>query len=139
MERVVAVSVELQDGKSLDVAYPFSVLSEKGAINDTIGDTPIVVFHQRGTSSALDRAAIANGEDIGSSGVFSPFLKGQKYQFKKKGKNIVDTKTKSVWNIFGNAVTGPLKGEALKAIPHGDYFWFAWAAFKPDTLIYNEH
>jgi hypothetical protein len=138
MERVVAVSLETQSDESFDVAYPFTLLTEKRVINDTISGTPIVVFHINGTSSALDRAAIADGKDIGSSGVFSPIVKGQKYQFEKKGNNIVDKKTKSVWNIFGHAIKGPLKGESLRAIPHADHFWFAWAAFKPDTIIYNE-
>jgi len=25
----------------------------------------------------------------------------------------------------------------LTKIVHADHFWFAWAAFKPDTLIYQ--
>ena len=137
MERVATVTLRAQD-RHFDVAYPFSILAEKGVVNDIVGDTPIVVFHIKGTSSTLDRAAIADGKDVGSSGVFSPFVNGQKYQFEKKGQNIVDTKTKSMWNVFGNAVKGPLKGEVLRAIPHADHFWFAWAAFKPDTIIYNE-
>ncbi|HIM63847.1 MAG TPA: DUF3179 domain-containing protein [Dehalococcoidia bacterium] len=28
-------------------------------------------------------------------------------------------------------------GERLTKIVHADHFWFAWAAFKPDTLIYQ--
>jgi len=28
-------------------------------------------------------------------------------------------------------------GKRLKAIPHVDAFWFAWAAFHPATTIYT--
>jgi|GEM_PF-1862202 hypothetical protein len=32
---------------------------------------------------------------------------------------------------------GPMTGERLTKIVHGDHFWSAWGAFKPDTLIYE--
>jgi hypothetical protein len=25
----------------------------------------------------------------------------------------------------------------LTPVVHGDHFWFSWAAFKPDTIIYG--
>ena len=37
----------------VDVAYPLSILSEVGVINDTQGGLDLVVFHTGGTSSAL--------------------------------------------------------------------------------------
>jgi hypothetical protein len=38
--------------------------------------------------------------------------------------------------VLGQAVAGPLAGTQLTPIVHGDHFWFSWAAFKPDTIIY---
>ena len=49
---------------------------------------------------------------------------------------IVDSETGSMWSVLGKAVDGPLTGTQLDRIVHQDHFWFAWAAFKPDTLIY---
>jgi hypothetical protein len=42
-----------------------------------------------------------------------------------------------VWNLLGHAIRGPLAGKRLRAIPHVDAFWFAWAAFHPATSIHG--
>jgi hypothetical protein len=47
----------------------------------------------------------------------------------------VDDETGSTWNLLGEAVDGPLRGETLEAIPHVDTFWFAWGAFQPDSAV----
>ena len=50
---------------------------------------------------------------------------------------IVDAETGSNWNIFGSATSGELAGAQLQAINAFPHFWFAWAAFYPDTLLYG--
>lgn len=40
-----------------------------------------------------------------------------------------------MWNICGLAVSGPLAGSQFDPVDHTDTFWFAWAAFHPDTRI----
>ena len=64
-ERVVTVSV----GEA-KAAYPFSVLSKLGAVNDTVGETPVAVLWAKGTNSALDAGEISQGQDIGAGVVF---------------------------------------------------------------------
>jgi hypothetical protein len=44
----------------------------------------------------------------------------------------VDQETGSTWDIFGEAMAGPLQGTQLVSLPHHDTFWFAWAAFVPN-------
>jgi hypothetical protein len=134
MARVVTVNLP---GEGLDLAYPLTILAEVGVINDRQGGQDLVVFHTPGTSSALDARDIAAGADVGATGVFDPNLNGQKLTFAREGDRIVDAQTGSAWNIFGQAVSGPLAGEALTRIVHADHFWFSWAAFRPDTLIYG--
>jgi hypothetical protein len=34
------------------------------------------------------------------------------------------------------AVDGPLSGRQLQPVVHADHFWFAWAAFVPQTRIW---
>jgi hypothetical protein len=133
MERVVTVSLD-----GVDVAYPLSVLSERQVINDHQGEQHLVVFYTAGTSSALGAATIADGADVGATGVFNPVVDDQSLTFKSEGGRIVDEQTGSHWNILGQAVDGPLAGNSLQPIIHGDHFWFAWAAFKPDTIIYRQ-
>lgn len=132
VERVVTVSLG-----DIDVAYPLSVLSEQGVINDSQNSQDLVIFHQGGTTSALGARQIAEAQDVGAAGVFDPDLDGQKLTFKQEGDKIVDVQTGSVWNIVGQAIDGELAGVELTPIVHANHFWFAWAAFKPDTVIYT--
>jgi hypothetical protein len=132
MERVVNVTLE-----NVDVAYPLSVLSEVGVIHDTQDGQDLVVFHTAGTSSALSAGVIAQGEDVGATGVFDPNLEGRLLTFAVDGGRIVDEQTGSTWNVLGQAIEGALAGSSLEPIVHGDHFWFAWAAFKPDTIVYQ--
>lgn len=119
------------------VAYPNEVLAQVGVVNDQIGDTAVVVIWQPGLASALDSSNIAEGQDVGASGVFDRSLNGQTLTFVKQGDNIVDEQTGSTWNIFGQAVAGELAGQSLTPVVKVDHFWFSWAAFRPDTRIYQ--
>lgn len=134
VERVVTVSL---DAEAIDVAYPLSVLSQSGVINDSQGGQDLVVFFTPGTSSALGSGVIANAEDVGATGVFDPTVNGRSLTFQQEGEQIVDAETGSTWNILGQAIDGELAGESLQPIVHGDHFWFSWAAFRPDTIIYE--
>ena len=132
MERVVTVSFD-----DIDVAYPLKELADAGVINDSQGEHDLVIFHKGGTASALDLPVIAFSADVGATGVFEASLNGELLTFVKDGDVILDEQTGSTWNIVGRAVDGPLAGEQLVPIVHGDHFWFSWAAFKPDTVIYG--
>ncbi|MCH8994035.1 MAG: DUF3179 domain-containing protein [Chloroflexi bacterium] len=131
-ERIVAVEL---NGET--VAYPFAVLEGLLVVEDTVGGEPIVVFFQPGTVSALDRSTIADSRDVGASGVFRPEAAGQTLTFRADGEVIVDNETGSEWNVLGKAMSGPLEGTELTPVIHGDHFWFAWAAFKPETRIFG--
>jgi hypothetical protein len=121
----------------VDVAYPLSVLSEMHVIHDMRDGVDLVVWHLPGTSSALGASVIAAGEDVGATGVFDPTLDGQKLSFRFEDGAITDEGTGSTWNVLGQAIDGPLAGETLIPIVHGNHFWFAWAAFKPETIVYQ--
>lgn len=131
MERVAAVTLA-----DRPVAYPFSSLRERPVVNDEIGGEEVVVFWSPGTSSALDHGTVAGGRDVGASGVFLRSLGDTVLTFEAAGEGrFRDTGTGSLWDITGTAVEGPLAGTRLTPVAHGDYFWFAWAAFKPETDI----
>lgn len=132
MARVVTVSVG-----DADAAYPYTVLEEEGVVNDSVGGQDLVVFFKPGTSSALGARVIAEGANVGGTNVFDPSVNGEKLTFVRDGETIVDEQTGSEWNMLGEAVAGELAGTALTPIVHGDHFWFSWAAFKPETVIYG--
>ena len=77
------------------------------------------------------------GRDAGATGVFVPQADGRPLTLSAVGDQFVDAETGSTWNVLGKAVAGPLAGTQLESVVHGDYFAFAWLAFKPDTLIYK--
>jgi hypothetical protein len=133
-ERVVGLGTEDETK-----AYPFPVVAEAGAINDEFGGTPIVIFHKPGTASALDGSEISTSKDVGSVGVFDRRANGDGLTFRlDESGNFVDNETGTSWTILGLGIEGPLAGEQLEAILHFDHFWFAWAAFFPDTELYGE-
>lgn len=44
----------------------------------------------------------------------------------------------NLWNVFGQAISGPRQGERLRAANAFVGFWFAWGAFYPNPVIYQE-
>lgn len=136
LDRVVGIL--FPDNSS--VAIPFDVVSAAGVIQYTRdeSDPGFVVFHQFGMSSALSEQDIGNARDIGSVGVFERQLADQVLDFEAAGEGLfADRQTGSTWNIRGQAVSGPLAGQALTPRIAFDHFWFAWAAFLPDTVLYR--
>ena len=135
-ERVAAVAI----GDTF-AAFPFRVLAEERVVNYTIGGRDVAVFYEPGTLSALDTTVIASARDVGATGVFDPVLDGVKLTFALEGDpedgTIVDRETASTWSILGHAIDGPLSGAELERIVHQDHFWFAWAAFRPETSVYR--
>ena len=123
------------DGES--VAYPYDLLSDLVVINDRVGEQEVAIFWAPGTASALDRAVIAEGQDVGSAVAYDRNLNGQVLSFSSDGEKILDNETGSTWNILGRAVDGPLSGEQLTEVVSVNHFWFSWAAFKPETRIYQ--
>jgi hypothetical protein len=119
------------------VAYPYDMLRQVGVVNDMVSDTPIVVFWSAGTASALDSASIAEGRDVGTANAYSRVLDGRELSFRFENGRILDQETGSAWNVLGQAVDGDLMGKKLNPIVTINHFWFSWAAFRPDTRIYQ--
>ena len=131
IERVVGITVENQQ-----IAYPFSVLQDNPVVNDSIGGQEFVVLYVGGTLSPFIGDNLTK-RPVGSTAVYEPFVNGQKLTFEVQEDVIVDRETGSRWNILGQAVEGPLEGDQLAPVLHGNHFWFAWAAFNPDTEIWS--
>jgi len=143
MERVVTIGVggAAVGVGAVAIGFPFSELRKVGVATSTLDAEPVVVFWAPGTASALDQSSIDDGRDIGASGVFRPIADGRVLTFARasadESASIVDQETGSTWSITGLATAGPLAGSQLEPVAHGDHFWFAWAAFEPDTTIWQ--
>ena len=132
-ERVVGI--KLGDAAR---AYPWPVLAERRVLHDRLAGQALVIFYQPGALSALDDEEISRSRAVGATSAFSGVLEGRTLIFQATPEGFRDTETGSTWNLLGHAVTGPLAGSRLTAVPHVDAFWFAWAAFNPATTVYGE-
>ncbi len=120
------------------MAYPFALLEEAGVVHDTFAGVELAIFHKPGLASALDTSVISGGRDIGAVAVYERQVGDQLLTFSPNGDGTYsDAETGSTWDILGEATDGPLAGEQLTAILHFDHFWFAWAAFFPETELYS--
>jgi hypothetical protein len=118
-------------------AYPLSVIATKGVIEDTFEDQKIVIFYEPGQVSALDKGSIADSKEVGSAAMFKSEVDGQALTFTYQEGVITDSETGSEWDVFGRAIKGELAGKQLQPVLSHVHFWFAWAAFRPDTTIYG--
>jgi hypothetical protein len=126
----------------LPVAYPFRVLSEVRVVNDTVGMVDVVALWQWGAVSALDQAVIDESLDIGWAALYNRTIETSSgevtltFELNEIG-YIIDYETASIWDTFGTSREGVLEGTQLELLPAAPHFWFAWAAFQPDTRIYE--
>lgn len=132
--RVVAVR-----GASETIAVPLDDLAAAGVITVTVDDKSLAIVHTPGTASALDSSTIADGRDIGTVGVYHLDVADTTVALEANGDGaFVDIATGTTFDILGTALAGDLQGERLEPVEHLDTFWFAIAAFEPDTRIITE-
>lgn len=110
------------DGRSR--AYPLSSLTRAGAVvNDQLGDTPIAVLSLPDSWMAI---------------AFERRLDGQVLSFERRADgSILDRATGSAWSLAGRASSGPLAGARLRHARSRVEEWYVWAAYHPDTDIFD--
>ncbi|MCY3782954.1 MAG: DUF3179 domain-containing protein [Chloroflexi bacterium] len=129
-ERVVAIEL---GGEA--VAYAFTHLQDVKVVNDVVGSVPVVVLWSPDTASALDARSIADAKAVGSGVAFGREVAGRTLTFEPANGAFTDRETGSTWSISGEAVAGALEGIQLPPVVHANHFWFAWAAFYPETRL----
>ncbi len=102
-------------------AYPLGDFNTTSAIQDEVGNQSVVLF------------SIGDG----SARAFAPLDEGISLHFTYQNGAFVDQETGSRWNYDGIAISGPLSGQHLQRYVTVTSFWFAWAAFYPETSLYG--
>lgn len=131
-----------------DAADPVAILTadlaDVGVAAVQVDGEAVVLFSSPGLASALDTQRVADGTPVAATGAFRPQLDGRTLTFgpvpdaaasSDGGPVAVDEQTGSRWNLLGHAVDGPLAGSQLDPVPHLNTFWFAQAAFRPETTV----
>lgn len=107
-------------------AYPLQLIGYHHQVRDTVGNTPVMV-----TYCTVCR----------TGRVFSPVVNGKNETFRLVGMDhfnamFEDATTKSWWRqVSGEAIAGPLKGQALKELPSQQMTLAAWTRQYPQTLV----
>lgn len=102
-------------------AYKQNDIESKILINDSVGDTPMLLISLFSENSRA----------------FERTINGDVLDFVYKDGKILDVQTDSVWNYDGLSVSGELDGVQLERMPIEPGFWFEWVAFHPQTLVYG--
>jgi hypothetical protein len=131
------VGVELGDATR---AWPLEAISggEAQATTTDVGGERVVILWRAGQASALEVSDVGEGRDVGSVAVYRAEADGEPLTFTVSDGAFVDEETGSTWSLGGEGVDGPLAGERLEQVHHFDTFWFAWAAYQPDTDLVEE-
>jgi hypothetical protein len=119
----------LPDGADGGIAFPFGELSDpaepRRAVPHVLEGEPIVILW------------VEEGQ---TAAAFHRRLDGQTLDLSVQGGQFVDEQTGSVWTVDGLATEGPLQGRRLEAVDQAFVaFWFAWAGFQPQTLIWTQN
>ena len=132
MERVVALDL----GEGWAVA--FAELSQQRVVNDQVEDLEFAAVWKAGASSAVDRPTVSSGRDVGQTAVFDRRLGDRVLTLEWRNDGLRDIETGTTWDLAGRGVAGPLAGERLRAVPHGNHFWFGWVVFRPETRVWTD-
>ena len=89
---------------------------------DTVGEQGIVVF---------------TDPDSQTGTAFQPEVEGQSLTFEIHDGEFTDRETGSIWDLAGRAVSGPLQGAQLPAVPSRTSFWFSIIVAEPDITVYQ--
>ena len=120
-ERVLAIPYARGGG----IAFPFNALDagdDHRVVRTTLDGEDVVVLWDH---------------DAKAAAAFRTAVDGRTLAFNVVEGRYVDAETGSEWTVDGRALSGSLEGRELKAVPEAYVaFWFAWAAFVPDTDLW---
>ncbi len=131
MERVLNIRID-----GVLKLYPYPVVKSAKVINDSVGNTPTVIFSGSGYSSPLDQLEIANSSTIPLAIGYNRTVDDVVLSFYEQDGDIFDEQTGSKWSLFGEAISGSLEGTQLSRVDTGANFAFAALAFTPEAEIY---
>jgi len=111
-------------------AYPISIMNYHEIVNDSFGNTRVVV-----TYCPLCGSGVAYHSRLG--GINRTFgVSGLLYN---SDVLLYDRESESLWSqMMSEAVSGPLKGEKLVAMPTANTTWIEWMNRYPNSLVLSE-
>ncbi len=127
-DRIYALQVE-----NIPKAYPVAILIEEQVVNDTIGDTNIVLV------AARDDVTVRSGPvtTYNAGGEVRAYNReDETFEPGSDPDTLLDSSGRS-WQVTEEALLGP-DGELAPRINGHLAYWFGWYSFFPKTLLYGE-
>ena len=104
-------------------AFPIGRVPANAPMQDSVGGVPVVVLE--------------DAEGIPSLAYHRVLTDGRVLDFERRDGTITDVQTGTRWDSSGLAVEGDLTGVQLAFVTSFFTEWYGWAAFHPDTTIYE--
>ncbi len=121
---VIGVQLQAKAGNTQFRAYPITHFTETAVINDTLGDVPLLIFH--------DKMSFATT-------VFKRVAEDRSLTFKHETDYFARDNSGTEWNLItGEATSGKYNRTRLERVPAVNIYWFAWARYYPQTTIYGQ-
>ena len=117
-------------------AYSLDRLVEEQVVNDTLGETALVLVAQRGTVEVDGLNQRTGSVTYESGGEVRAFQRGEHNFSPGPQPGILLDERGSSWNVSEDALLGP-DGETAPRLGGHLAYWFGWFAFFPNTLIYK--
>ncbi len=127
-------------------AYSYTALIEQPLLEEELGREPIIVLHERSSSTAVAYSRTVNGRTLNFKGKSkNPHRRAAETTASGEGERpdyepwiIEDTQTNSTWRVVsGECIEGELKGEKLEMLNGMTGFWYAWSRFYPNTQLFG--
>ena len=130
--RIYALEIE-----DIPKAYPVDILAAEQVINDTIGQTDLVLIASRGeiTVNGENQRVGQVAYNAGSEVRAYARTGGETFSPTPELDRVFDSKGRT-WQVTEEALIGP-EGEFAPRINGHLAYWFGWYSFFPQTLLYE--
>ncbi|MDA1280452.1 MAG: DUF3179 domain-containing (seleno)protein [Chloroflexi bacterium] len=127
-------------------AYSYPGMIERPLVEETLGETPVLIVHERASATSAAYTRVVNGQTLSFKGKSrNPRRHSVESTSSGEGERseyepwlLEDIQTNSTWRaITGECTDGKLKGSRLEMIPGMTGFWFAWSRFYPNALLFG--
>ena len=121
----------------LSKAYPVDILAAERVVNDTLGETPVVLVATRGSVTVEGHSLRAGPVAYDAGSEVRAYHRGAETFAPGPDPNtVLDTAGRS-WQVTEVALIGP-SGELSPRLSGHLAYWFGWYSFFPRTQVYGQ-
>jgi hypothetical protein len=119
--------------------FPFAELTKIPVLNEVLSDQPVIIVFNKASKSVVPFNSTISTQLTNHSVLHFTEVDGSGIDVEKTLSFPVfqDIETGSIWNIYGEAISGLLEGYMLQRIPSYNAYWFAATAFFPKAGIFT--